>query len=57
MPQPIWNQPPLGRTLAVVGDVYRFVATGADTNGQFALWKAIVVPGAGPPPHIHTREV
>jgi quercetin dioxygenase-like cupin family protein len=57
MTPPIWNEPPQGRTLAVVGDVYRFLATGADTNGQFALWEAIVAPGAGPPPHIHTREV
>lgn len=57
MPQPIWNQPPAGRTIAVVGDVYRFLATGADTGGQFALWEAIVSPGAGPPPHTHSREV
>lgn len=57
MSPPIWNESPAGRTIAVVGDVYRFLATGADTGGQFALWEAIVAPGAGPPPHIHTREV
>jgi quercetin dioxygenase-like cupin family protein len=45
-----------GRTLAVVGDVYRFLATGEDTNGRYALWEAIVPPGGGPPPHVHSRE-
>jgi len=45
-----------GRTIAVVGDVYRFLATGDDTNGKYALWEAIVPPGGGPPPHVHSRE-
>lgn len=45
-----------GRTIAVVGDVYRFLATGADTDGKYAQWEAIVSPGGGPPPHVHQRE-
>jgi quercetin dioxygenase-like cupin family protein len=45
-----------GRTVAVVGDVYRFLATGDDTNGKYALWEAIVPPGGGPPPHVHSWE-
>jgi quercetin dioxygenase-like cupin family protein len=45
-----------GRTVAVVGDVYRFLATGADTNGKYAQWEALVPPGGGPPPHVHSRE-
>jgi quercetin dioxygenase-like cupin family protein len=45
-----------GRTVAVVGDVYRFLATGDHTNGKYALWEAIVPPGGGPPPHVHSRE-
>ena len=45
-----------GRTLAVVGDVYRFLATGDDTGGKYALLEAIVPPGGGPPPHVHSRE-
>ncbi len=53
---PIINIPPQGRTIAVVGDVYRFLATGEDTNGKYALWEAIVPPGGGPPPHVHSRE-
>jgi quercetin dioxygenase-like cupin family protein len=53
---PTINTPPKGRTIAVVGDVYRFLATGNDTNGKYALWEAIVGPGGGPPPHVHSRE-
>ncbi len=45
-----------GRTIAVVGDVYRFLATGEETDGKYALWEAIVPPGGGPPPHVHSRE-
>jgi quercetin dioxygenase-like cupin family protein len=45
-----------GRTVAVVGDVYRFLATGEETNGKYAMWEAIVPPGGGPPPHVHSRE-
>ena len=54
--QPILRTPTEGRTIAVVGDVYRFLATGEDTNGKYAMWEAIVSPGAGPPPHVHSRE-
>jgi quercetin dioxygenase-like cupin family protein len=50
------RKPSEGRTVAVVGDVYRFLATGEDTNGKYALWEAIVPPGGGPPPHVHSRE-
>jgi quercetin dioxygenase-like cupin family protein len=45
-----------GRTIAVVGDVYRFLATGEETNGKYALFEAYVSPGGGPPPHVHSRE-
>ena len=48
--------PTEGRTVAVVGDVYRFLVTGDDTNGNYAMWEAIVPPGGGPPPHVHSRE-
>ena len=54
--QPTLRKPPEGRTVAVVGDVYRFLATGEDTNGLYALWEAVVPPGGGPPPHVHSRE-
>src|SRR6266446_3775299 len=52
----VTRQPGEGRTVAVVGDVYRFLATGNDTNGKYAIWEAIVLPGGGPPPHVHSRE-
>jgi len=55
-PHPTIRTKAEGRTIAVVGDVYRFLATGDDTNGKYAMWEAIVPPGGGPPPHIHTRE-
>jgi quercetin dioxygenase-like cupin family protein len=45
-----------GRTVGVVGDIYRFLATGDDTRGKYAMWEAIVPPGGGPPPHVHSRE-
>ena len=53
---PVIRNPAQGRTVAVVGDVYRFLATGEDTNGKYALWEALVPPGGGPPPHVHSRE-
>lgn len=53
---PTIRKPKEGRTIAVVGDVYRFLATGDETNGKYAMWEAIVLPGGGPPPHIHNRE-
>ena len=54
--KPTTRNPTQGRTIAVVGDVYRFLATGEDTNGKYAMWEAIVPPGGGPPPHVHSRE-
>jgi len=53
---PIVSKTTEGRTLAVAGDVYRFLAVGAETDGKYALWEAIVPPGGGPPPHVHSRE-
>lgn len=50
------RKPNEGRRIGIVGDVYRFLATGEDTNGKFATFEAIVPPGSGPPPHIHSRE-
>jgi quercetin dioxygenase-like cupin family protein len=53
---PILRTAAQGHTVAIVGDVYRFLATGEDTNGKYAMWEAIVPPGGGPPPHVHSRE-
>jgi quercetin dioxygenase-like cupin family protein len=54
--EPVIRMAGQGRTVAVVGDVYRFLATGAETGGKYATWEAVVPPGGGPPPHAHSRE-
>lgn len=54
--KPTMNVPPQCRTIAVVGDIYLFLATGEDTNGKYTLFEALVPPGGGPPPHVHSRE-
>ena len=56
IPHFLVTKPGEGRTIAVVGDVYRFLALGEDTNGKYALLEAFVPPGGGPPPHVHSRE-
>ncbi len=53
---PTVREPGEGKTIAVVGDVYRFLATGDETDGRYAMFEAVVSPGGGPPPHIHSRE-
>jgi mannose-6-phosphate isomerase-like protein (cupin superfamily) len=52
----VLRRPGDGRAIAIVGDVYRFLAVGEDTDGRYALWEALVPPGGGPPPHVHSRE-
>lgn len=56
VPQPVVTLPGVGRTIGVVGDIYRFLATGEQTGGKYAMWEAIVPPGGGPPSHRHSRE-
>ena len=43
--KPIIRNPQQGCTVSLVGDVYRFLATGEDTNGKYALNEALVGPG------------
>jgi quercetin dioxygenase-like cupin family protein len=50
------KKPNEGRTIGVVGDIYRFLVTGEETDGRYASWEAIVPPNGGPPPHVHSRE-
>lgn len=49
-------RPGEGATVNVVGDTYRFLAFGGDTDRRYFLLEAEVPPGAGPPPHRHARE-
>ena len=53
---PTMRKPGEGRKIGIVGDLYRFLATGEETGGKYATFEAIVPPGGGPPPHIHSRE-
>lgn len=54
--QPVVRATNQGRTISVVGDLYRFLAEGSDTAGKYATFHATVPPGGGPPPHKHSRE-
>jgi len=42
-----------GSYLSVVGDTYRIVIPGKQTNGEFAMIDMLVPPGGGPGPHAH----
>jgi quercetin dioxygenase-like cupin family protein len=54
--EPTIRKPGEGRTISVLGNIDRFLVTGDDTDGKYAMWEAVVPPGSGPPPHIHSRE-
>lgn len=54
--QPIFVGPREGECLSAAGDVYRLLARGDQTGGAYVLCEARVLPGGGPPPHIHQRE-
>ncbi len=56
MPNPFTSHASTAPTFSVVSDVYRILASASDTGGALGLIDAIVPPGGGPPPHIHTRE-
>ena len=49
-------RPGEGAAFSAVGDVYRILATGEQTGDAYTLTEARVLPGGGPPPHIHHRE-
>jgi quercetin dioxygenase-like cupin family protein len=45
-----------GRAFWGPGDHYTFLVTGEESGGAYFAMEALVPPGGGPPPHIHTRE-
>jgi quercetin dioxygenase-like cupin family protein len=55
-PQPFVRAPGAGSTLNIMGVTHIYKATAAETGGSFSLWEAVFPPGAGAPPHTHTRE-
>lgn len=42
--------------IALAGDIYTLLLTGAQTNGQYCLIDMRIPPGGGPPPHRHDFE-
>lgn len=42
-----------GNHISLVGDTYRIVISGKQTNGEYAIIDMQVPPGGGPPPHAH----
>jgi quercetin dioxygenase-like cupin family protein len=42
-----------GDSLSVVGDTYRILVSGKQTNGAFAIIDMLIPPGGGPGPHAH----
>jgi quercetin dioxygenase-like cupin family protein len=45
-----------GPTFWGPGDQVTFLITGAETGGAFFMAEVSVIPGGGPPPHVHSRE-
>jgi quercetin dioxygenase-like cupin family protein len=42
-----------GQTISVVGDNYRIIVSGKETQGAYAVIDMLVPPGGGPGPHAH----
>jgi len=42
-----------GKYLSVVGDTYRIIISGKQTDGAYAVIDMLVPPGGGPGPHAH----
>ena len=55
-PELLYRPAGSGATFWGPGDMYRFLVTGEETGGAYFAMEALVPPGGGPPPHIHTRE-
>jgi quercetin dioxygenase-like cupin family protein len=47
---------PTVRHVAVVGDTYSILVSGAETAGRYCLIDMVVPDGGGPPPHRHDFE-
>jgi quercetin dioxygenase-like cupin family protein len=46
----------LDRSVWYSGSLFTFLATGRETQGQFALMEVVARKGNAPPPHLHHRE-
>jgi quercetin dioxygenase-like cupin family protein len=54
--RPFWLQNEDGEAVRFFDQVYTLKASGAATGGSFGLLEITTPQGAGPPPHVHTRE-
>ncbi len=45
-----------GQAYWVMGDLFTFLVTGAESAGSYFTLETVVRPGGGPPPHIHHLE-
>jgi quercetin dioxygenase-like cupin family protein len=52
-PAPITVDPEGGKILSIVGDNYRVLVSGKQTNGAFATIDMLIPPQHGPGPHSH----
>jgi len=52
-PAPIILSADEGKNVSMVGDTYRILVTGKETNGAFATIDMLIPPGGGPGPHAH----
>lgn len=50
---PVTTDPTAGTTISVVGDTYRILINGDETNNEFATIDMLIPPGGGPGPHAH----
>jgi quercetin dioxygenase-like cupin family protein len=50
---PISTGPVDGKSISVIGDTYRILVSGAQTDGAFATIDMLIPPGGGPGPHAH----
>ncbi|KGJ92816.1 cupin domain-containing protein [Colwellia psychrerythraea] len=50
------RKPEDGIHIESMGNIYRFIMTGEETEGRFSLMEALVNPGDGGPFHLHHRE-
>lgn len=56
LPSTIIVPPTAGQALRAFGDEITPVLTGAQTNGQYSMFRTVTPPGGGPPPHRHMNE-
>ncbi len=54
-PAPITLEPQEGQSVSVVGDTYRVLISGKETNGAFATIDMLIPPNGGPGPHAHAN--